>query len=116
MSKPNAKELEQIINRIININHKIYSLSLDEKENYFYDNHPELMKDYPFIIYQICSGKDLSIFNHMLNELRKIENGEKSREQVDVEMGEMLATKYVTPIINKLNETTDSIDEKKHTD
>jgi len=113
MSKPSVKELEQVINRIKNINLKLMSYSLEEKENYFYDNHQELMEKYPFLIFQICSGEDLSMITHMLNELRKIENGQKSQEQVDVEMGEMLAEKYVNPVVDSLNEDNPS---KKHKD
>ena len=33
--KPNVKELREVINRIKNINIKIYSKTLDEKEDYF---------------------------------------------------------------------------------
>ena len=61
------------------------------------------MEKYPFLIYQICSGADLTMINHMLNELCKIEKGHKTQEQVDVEMGKMLAEKYVTPDITNID-------------
>ena len=58
--KPNVKELQNIINRIKNINTKIYSYTLEQKEEYFYDNHNDIMTKYPFLVYTICSGSDLS--------------------------------------------------------
>lgn len=103
MSKPTVNELKEIINRIKNINIKIFSKTLDEKEQYFYDNHKDLMEKYPFIVYQICSGGDLSMLDIMLEELQKVEDGRKTNEQADVEMGEYLAEKYVSPLIKKIN-------------
>ena len=47
-NKPNVKELKTIINRIKNINIKIYSKTLNEKEDYFFKNHPDIMNNYPF--------------------------------------------------------------------
>ena len=73
--KPNVKELRNVIERIKNINIKIYSKTLEEKEDYFFKNHYEdIMKKYPFLVSQICSGKDLDKLEYMLNSLEQVEN------------------------------------------
>ena len=99
-NKPNVHELINIINRIKNINLKLSYHTLDEKEDYFYENHRDLMEKFPFLISQICSGGDLSMLDYMLNELHKVETGQISQDQADVMMGETLADKYVKPLVD----------------
>jgi hypothetical protein len=93
--KPNVKELRSIINRIKNINIKNYSKTLEEKEDYFFKNHSDIMNNYPFLVSQVCSGNDLDKLEYMLNNLEQIEKGNSSKNEVDKVIGERLADEYV---------------------
>ena len=105
--KPNVKELRSIINRIKNINIKISFKTLEEKEDYFFKNHNDIMSNYPFLVSQICSDKDLDQLEYMLNSLEQIENGNSSKDEVDKIVGERLASKYVKPL-DKLDKSDKS--------
>ena len=109
--KPNVKELRNVIERIKNINIKIYSKTLNEKEDYFFKNHPDIMNNYPFLVSQICSGKDLDKLEYMLNSLEQVEKGNSSKEEMDKIVGERLADEYVKsldkPIDSSIDENND---------
>ena len=84
------------------INIKIYSKTLEEKEDYFFKNHYEdIMKKYPFLVSQICSGKELDKLEYMLNSLEQVEKGNSSKEEMDKIVGERLADEYVKPLDEK---------------
>lgn len=93
--KPNVNELRKMIDRIKNINNKIYSKTLEEKEDYFFKHHQDIMNNYPFLVSQICSGDDLDKLEYMLNNLEQIEKGNSSKDEVDKIIGERLADEYV---------------------
>ena len=93
--KPNVKELREVINRIKNINIKIYSKTLNEKEDYFFKNHYDIMRKYPFLVSQICSGENLDKLEYMLNSLEQVENGNSSKDEMDKIVGERLADEYL---------------------
>lgn len=101
--KQNVKELKTIINRIKNINIKIFSKTLEEKEDYFFKNHYDIMKNYPFLVSQICSGQDLDKLEYMLNSLEQIEKGNSSKDEMDKIVGERLADEYVKHLDNNNN-------------
>tara|TARA_B100001121_G_scaffold308569_1_gene332990 strand:+ start:6048 stop:6401 length:354 start_codon:yes stop_codon:yes gene_type:complete len=107
--KPNVKELRNVIERIKNINIKIYSKTLEEKEDYFFKNHYEdIMKHYPFLVSQICSGKDLDKLEYMLNSLEQVENGNSSKDEMDKVVGERLADEYIKPLDKPIDSSKDS--------
>ena len=97
-SKPNVSELKTIINRIKNINLKILSKSQEEKEDYFFKNHYDIMNKYPFLVSQICSGNDLDKLEYMISNLEQIEKGNYTKEEMDKIVGEKLADEYVKPL------------------
>lgn len=107
--KPNISEIKKTIERIKNINLKIYSKSVTEKENYFFDNHPDIMNNYPSLVSQICSGADLDKLDYMIKGLEIINSGEKSREDMDKVIGEKLADEYIKPH-DKPNDNNDNND------
>ena len=94
-NKPNVKEMRSVIDRIKNINLKIFSKTLEEKEDYFFTNHSDIMDKYPFLVSQICSGNDLDKLEYMLSSLEQIENGNSSQNEMDKIVGERLADEYV---------------------
>jgi len=96
-NRASVKELKQIIQQIIEINNSLGKKTTIQKENYFFDKHPDIMNNYPFLVSQICSGGDLSMLDRMLVDLEQIEKGQRSKEEVDTTLGKDLATKYIDP-------------------
>ncbi len=95
--KPKVKELRTVIERIKNINNKIFSKTLEEKEEYFFKYHyDDIMSKYPFLVSQICSGQDLDKLEYMLNSLEQVEKGNSSKDEMDKIVGERLADEYVS--------------------
>jgi hypothetical protein len=101
MSKPNVEEIKKIINRIKNINLKLSSKTLTEKEDFFFTHHPDIMNNYPFLVSQICSGDDLTNLDYMLSSLEQIEKGNSEKEDMDKIVGERLADEYVNHLDKK---------------
>ena len=86
----------EIIQKIINQVRKDQQFTNnDEIENYFWENHSNLMNSYPFLVSQLISSNDLSMLNTMIEQLEEIENGNKTQNEVDIEIGEKLADKYI---------------------
>ena len=104
---PNVKELRKVIERIKNINIKIFSKTLEEKEDYFFKNHSDIMNKYPFLVSQICSGQDLTKLEYMLNSLEQVEKGNSTQNEMDKIIGERLADEYVKPLDKPLDESKD---------
>ena len=85
MDKPSVKELQ---NTIANI--KKIILTLDKKqifdqtkrEDYFFDNHPDIMSKYAMLVSQLCSGSVNGMLDIMLSHLQAIEDG-KTLEEVE---------------------------------
>uniref|UniRef100_A0A6C0M2D9 Uncharacterized protein n=1 Tax=viral metagenome TaxID=1070528 RepID=A0A6C0M2D9_9ZZZZ len=70
-----------------------------------YKNHlinifPSFYEDFETLFNMIIEEKDTKFLDHMLDGLEDIENG-KSRETVEKDLGEQLASKYLYPKINK---------------
>lgn len=101
--KPNVNEVKKMIKRIKNINNKIVNKTIEEKENYFFKNHSDIMEKYPFLVSIICSGDDLNMLDYMLNHLEQIEKGNSSQLEVDKIVGERLSSEYVKPVVDNLD-------------
>lgn len=99
MSK--LKDIKQTINKIDNILLKIPKLSDKEKEDYFWDHHPDIMNSYPFLVTQIISSSDRSMLNFMLSKLEEMEKGEIEKEAADVDVGQEIVDKLIKPQLKK---------------
>jgi hypothetical protein len=88
---------EVIINikTIINNIEKRGITTPETKENYFWQNHSELMNKYPFLVNQLCSNTDNSMLAFMLENLNKIKKGELKQDDADKIIGEKLSDKYL---------------------
>lgn len=79
--------------------HKIITMLNEQnvacKEDYFWDNHPDLVNKYPFLISYMCNNTDLSMLNIMLDKVKDIENGVTTHENASVQIGKLLANKYL---------------------
>ncbi len=98
MSTPNVSELKEIIGKIQNIIKNMDKKGItgqNAREDYFWNNHSNMMNRYPFLISQLCSSNDTTMLNTMLEQLSEIENGEKTQHEADKDIGEVLAKEYL---------------------
>jgi hypothetical protein len=54
----------------------------------------------------LCEEMDINIFRQMMAMKRKLENGE-DQYAVDVKVGQMMAEKYLDPVVKKLPDPPD---------
>lgn len=66
-------------------------------ENYFWDNHSDIMNVYPFLVVQMASGADRKMLDHMIKTLTDIEEGKVEQEQADVDIGQKIVDDYIKP-------------------
>lgn len=100
-SKPTLSEIKSSINKINVIIKNIELKGIrtpKDKEDYFWDNHPDMMNRFAFLISQLCSNNDNTMLDIMLKQLEEIEKG-KSIDAADKTIGEELAASYLQ--INK---------------
>ena len=96
ISSTELKAKITIIQSIIENVKKEKNLSKNEDiENYFWENHSSLMNTYPFLITQLIGNDDLTMLNTMIQQIEEIEKGNKTQNEVDIEIGEQLADKYL---------------------
>jgi hypothetical protein len=94
----NINDIKKIIDKIKIINHNIELkgiTKLNDKENYFWSNHSDIMNKYPFLVHQLCSGSDNSMLDEMLKQIESINKGKTNTKDADVKIGESLADKYL---------------------
>lgn len=68
-----------------------------EMEDYFWDNHSDIMNEYPFLVCQLIAGADRSMLKYMLHTLDRIETGEQEKNDADVEIGQKIVDDYIKP-------------------
>ncbi len=96
-SNPSLDETKKAINNIKTIIKNIEAkgiLTPDTKEDYFWNNHPDIMNRYTFLVSQLCSNYDNKMLDIMLNQLEQINKG-KALNDADKEIGEILANNYL---------------------
>jgi hypothetical protein len=62
---------------------------------------PVFYQSHPFLVKTLCKKTDLTILNKMLEQLKQVENGDKSLSGVEMSLGNELADKYLYPVIGK---------------
>jgi hypothetical protein len=96
-SKPTVAEIKSSINTIKTIIKNIELkgiLSPPDKENYFWQNYPDIMNRFPFLVTQLCSNNDNKMLDTMVKQLEQIEKG-MSIDEADKQIGEKLASAYL---------------------
>jgi hypothetical protein len=73
----------------------------NEMENYFWDNHSDIMNSYPFLVTQIINSADRKMLDYMIQTLSKIENGNQEQADADVEIGQKIVDDYIKPQLDK---------------
>jgi hypothetical protein len=97
-SKPSLDEIKTTINNIKTIVKNIEAKGVIkpiDKENYFWENHSDLMNKYTFLVSQLCSNTDNKILDIMLTQLDNISKGKTSLKEADKEIGQVLANNYL---------------------
>lgn len=98
MSK--VDELKKIIKKIDKIVLELKNKKITDEnvmENFFWDNHSDIMNSYPFLVCQIISGADRNMLDYMIKTLTQIENGNKDQSDADVEIGQKIVDDYIKP-------------------
>ncbi len=96
-SKPTVKEIKSSINTIKTIIKNIELKGINnpsDKENYFWENHPDMMNRFPFLVSQLCSNSDNNMLDVMVAQLEQIEKG-MSADDADKKIGEKLAASFL---------------------
>lgn len=65
------------------------------------ESHPEFYQSHPFLVKRLCKRGDMSMLYKMLEQLEKVESGNKSLAGVELNLGEELANQYLYPVVNK---------------
>lgn len=92
---------------IKDISEKINQMELNGKTDPFdfemtiLESHPEFYQAHPFLVKKLCKRGDMSFLYKMLDQLEKVETGNKSLATVELNLGEELANQYLYPVVNK---------------
>ena len=96
-SKPTVVEIKSSINTIKSIIKNIELKGIftpSNKENYFWENYPDMMNRFPFLVSQLCSNSDNKMLDVMVAQLEQVEKG-MSVDDADKKIGEKLASAYL---------------------
>lgn len=89
------------------INEDIQKMELEGRSDIFdfeleiMTKYPEFYDSHPFLVKKLCKRDDLTILYKMLDNLTKVEEGNKSLASVELSLGEELANKYLYPVVGK---------------
>ena len=98
LNQHSVKELREkikSIEKIISILDKKKIFGQENRENYFFENHNDIMGNYPFLVSQLCSNSDNDMLEIMLRHIEEIELGEKSKDEAELIIGDKLVNNYV---------------------
>ena len=93
-----VKELRDVIKsveKIINVLDKKKIFGQENRENYFFEHHNDIMGKYPFLISQLCSNENNDMLEIMLRHIEEIELGEKTKDEAELVIGDKLANSYI---------------------
>lgn len=94
----NYEKVKNTITQIENILKKIKSQNMTQKqlEDYFFDNHSDIMNNYPFLVSILVkqSKEDRKTLDYMLENLKLIESGVKNEHEADVDIGQKIVDTY----------------------
>ena len=89
------------------ISAKIKELELQGKtdpfefEMYLLESYPDFYQSHPFLFKKLCKKDDITMLYKMLDNLEKVEAGNKSFASVELNLGQELADQYLYSVINK---------------
>jgi hypothetical protein len=97
-SKPSVLEIKSSINNIKTIIKNIEFKGIihpADKENYFWENYPDMMNRFTFLVSQLCSNTDNRMLDIMIAQLEEVERKAASSDDADIKIGEELAAAYL---------------------
>lgn len=90
--KQKIVEIKKIIKNL-----KSKKMSDTEMENYFFDNHSDIMDNYPFLVSTLIKNENREMLDFMLENLRLMDNGTKSAHEADVDIGQKIVDDIIKP-------------------
>jgi len=93
-----VKELQDVIKnveKIIRVLDKKQIFGQEERENYFFEHHNDIMGKYPFLISHLCSNTNNDMLDIMLRHIEEVEIGEKTKEEAELIVREKLAANFI---------------------
>jgi hypothetical protein len=99
-------ETQKIKNMINNITNEINKMKLNCITDIFiYEQKiielfPDFYENHPFLVKKLCKGDNISMLYQMLDRLDTIEEKKDTFENVEKELGNQLAKKYIHTKIN----------------
>ena len=72
-----------------------------EIEMFFMDNDTEFYERYPYLVKKLIKGGSLEFLDKMLENIKKIEEGEQTQAATELKLGEELAQQFLYPSIKK---------------
>ena len=95
----NSTEIKNMINDIKNIISNLDRKGITNKEEYFWNNHPDIMNKYPFLVSLLVTDNNPTMLDKMVKQLELIEKGKITKEQADTSIGKQLGDTYLEPFI-----------------
>ena len=72
-----------------------------EMELFFIENDSTFYEQYPYLVKKLIKGGDMSFLNVMLENLKKVEEGDQTLASTELKLGEELAQKFLYPNIKR---------------
>jgi hypothetical protein len=100
MDSIEIKQTVELIDKIINTEEYVILKNQDEirYRNKLINLFPTFAQDYPILFKKIINREDLTMLYTMLKSLNDVSSG-KDEKQITTELGEMLAEKYIYPVV-----------------
>ena len=100
MDSIEIKQTVELIQKIINTDEYVILKKEDDIKyrNKLISLFPTFAEDYPILFKKIINNDDITMLFTMLNSLNDVSSG-KDEKQITTELGEMLAEKYLYPVL-----------------
>jgi hypothetical protein len=92
-----VKQMVQLIQNDINLMIEDNINDPFEWEMRILEKHCDFYSNYPFLVKKLCKRDDLNMLYTMLDNLEQIQSGDKKITDVEMDLGNNLANKYLYP-------------------
>ena len=93
------KDMINIIKNDLNIYDKHNNKTVFEKECYILEKYNDFYENHKHLVKRLCKKEDMSFLNKMFKELENVQTGKKSLIEVETNLGNELADKFIKPIL-----------------
>ena len=94
--KVKIKQVQEKISELVKTNKTNVEI-----EMFFMDNDTEFYERYPYLVKKLIKGGSLDFLDKMLENIKKIEEGEQTKAATELKLGEELAKQFLYPSIKK---------------